>query len=99
MFKKQVLSGDSGDGIPGIPGVGPKTAAIFVMNNFSVVQAYKTAALIKNVKTWIRNFYRDYHCIRLLKNINELNQFTNLKEIEFKPHCYADIKDAPIVGW
>jgi len=99
FFKCQVLAGDASDSISGIPGIGLKTAAKFVSATDSVVIAYKNAAIKKKVQTWRRNFYRDYHCIRLLHNIEELKQFSNIKEVEFNPYCYNLEVEIPIAGW
>jgi len=100
FFKCQVLAGDvSTDNIPGVPGIGLKTAAKYVNLADSVVIAYKIASIKKKVETWRRNFYRDYHCIRLLHDIEELKQFSDIKEVEYRPHCYDLTVEVPIAGW
>lgn len=81
-FCNQVLAGDSSDGIPGVPGIGPAKAKKFLVDNTTLIKAYKNAAKSKKVNTWIRNFYRDYHCIRLLQNIDELSKFTDVEEVD-----------------
>jgi len=74
-FRIQVLQGDAGDGLPGIDGVGKVAAKKFVTANDSLTAAYGKAAT--------RNYYGDYHCIRLLKDIEELEKLGKFKEVDF----------------
>lgn len=95
----QVLTGDSGDTIPGVPGVGPVKADTFIKAFPTVIQAYKAASKSKKVTTWIRNFYRDYHSVRLLHDIGELKQFTDREEVDFfiideMEYDESDVEDA-----
>jgi len=78
--KLMILAGDSGDGIPSIPKIGMKTAAKYVDNHESVVQAYREAAKVKNVERWMELFYKSYHCINLLDTLDELKKFTDETE-------------------
>ena len=81
QFCTQVIAGDSSDSIPSIPGVGPAKARKYLTNNKTLAKAYKQAAKEKKVNRWIELYYQTYHCIRLLQNINELSQFTDVKEV------------------
>lgn len=80
--KCQVLSGDSGDGIPGVPGIGKVKAKSFVEKYNSLEEAYGAASITKGIIQWKDNFYRDYNSINLLDTLEELKQFTNRREVD-----------------
>ena len=81
FFNAQVLAGDNGDNIKSIPGVGMKTAEKFLKMEPTMIRAYRTACKVKKVDRWIQTFYESYHCIRLLKSLEELKQHTDREEV------------------
>jgi 5'-3' exonuclease len=86
--KAQVLAGDSGDNIPGIRGVGLKTAMKHVTKEEPVSVTYTKVAKLKGSTTWLRDFYRDYSCVHLLENIQDLKRYTDRQEVNiFKISC------------
>ncbi len=71
---KQVLMGDSTDGIPGIPGLGPKTADA-IIDNMPSVLSYHQVVLSQYLAKFkldegVQRFYETFKLVRMHTDIN-----------------------------
>lgn len=66
-------------------GVGPKEALKLIKFDDKLIPTFKYAAKQEKISldSWIHSFYKAYHTIRLLHTLEELNKFTDKKEVDF----------------
>ena len=95
---KQVLMGDSTDGIPGIPGLGIKTADAIIDNMPSVLSHHQVVLsqyLAKfKLDEGIDRFYETYKLVRIIDNIEHMPEGVDCMTGDFTDHIeYVAKKD------
>jgi hypothetical protein len=93
---KQVLMGDSTDGIPGIPGLGPKTADA-IIDNMPDVLSHHSVVLSQYLAKFrldegISRFYETFKLIRMHTDpeIASKDLGHEISRDFFEPHVYSD---------
>ena len=76
---KQVLMGDSTDGIPGIPGLGPKTADAIIDNMPKSKLSYHEVVLSHYIAKFklqegVKRFAETFQLVYILKNKEDLSE-------------------------
>jgi len=88
---KQMLMGDSTDGIQGIPKVGPKTAAAWLQSpNTKQMPAFVLEKYIEKFgyAKGISNFAETFKLVYILKNKEDVWRETDCQESDLNPHIF-----------
>lgn len=93
---KQVLMGDSTDGIPGIPGLGPKTADAIIDNKPDILSHHQVVLsqyLAKfKLDEGISRFYETFKLVRMHTDLEVAAKDLGheISRDFFEPHVYSD---------